>query len=437
MAPASRRGSVIVEAAKEPSASTEMSGCTVAAPPNVMALAAMLEEAVKPLPEIAVVSPDTLLVLAFGAILGLKIGILFYTLVGYEGTRALLRHLFRREVAEGGPGAERLLLWMSVLPVLLIGLTAHFVEGHCSHVSFYLFPWVLLLSLTWPNGAGRSLALGAVVGVLLLLNLHYTTIMTLTIAGLAGVVVLVRHVRQARTFALAGVVVLAALGLSMTRVALTWEWVRHFPRDPLFEDVTIPLDVGEGLLTLVRPFGPRAPLEPVMEKPFPLPRTEVVCYVGLLAVVLAFLGLRWRGRWRVRWWQVLVPILFLMAWNNRDGFSPSTWLRAVPPWSFMVFCTKWRLYAAFLLLAGAVGGLLAVHDAGRRRVAWVLGALIVLDLGAQTVYRWHGQMRRTPPPIVRNPDPPVSVATRFSGHWPALRRNDSNAPSARHHSTDP
>ena len=48
------------------------------------------------LPESAVFSLDTPLILAFGAVLGPKIAILCYTIIGYEGTRLLLRHLFLR-----------------------------------------------------------------------------------------------------------------------------------------------------------------------------------------------------------------------------------------------------------------------------------------------------------------------------------------------------
>ena len=119
-------------------------------------------------PQIAVLMPDTLFVLAFGSVVGLKLLLLFYVIVGYEGTRFLCRELF---------GRSRFVEGVSVIPILLPSLALHFNEGHLVFFVFYLFPWLLAFALTWQRSVERSLALGVVIGLYLLSDIHYTIIM--------------------------------------------------------------------------------------------------------------------------------------------------------------------------------------------------------------------------------------------------------------------
>ncbi|HEY0869638.1 MAG TPA: hypothetical protein VGD55_04520, partial [Acidothermaceae bacterium] len=76
---------------------------------------------------VAVLMPDTLLVLIFGAVTGLKIAIVLYVLVGYEGSRVLCRHLF---------GTSRFVEGASVIPAIIPTLALHFNEGHIIFVMF-------------------------------------------------------------------------------------------------------------------------------------------------------------------------------------------------------------------------------------------------------------------------------------------------------------
>ncbi len=123
---------------------------------------------------VAVLMPDTLCVIAFGTVVGLKLVILLYVLVGYEGSRQLCRYLF-------GPSA--LVSGASVIPVIIPALALHFNEGHIIFVIFYLFPWLLLLALTWERSAARAVAFGVVIGCFLLSYIHYTVIMAFSIVG--------------------------------------------------------------------------------------------------------------------------------------------------------------------------------------------------------------------------------------------------------------
>ena len=72
-------------------------------------------------PQTAVLMPDTLFLVGFGAVFGYKLIILFYTLVGYEGSRFLCRDLF---------GRSSLVDALSIIPSLLPALALHLGVGH-------------------------------------------------------------------------------------------------------------------------------------------------------------------------------------------------------------------------------------------------------------------------------------------------------------------
>jgi len=378
-------------------------------------------------PEIAVVSPDTLLVLGLGVVPGLKAALLLYAIIGYEGVRALLRHLFRDARTRGGPAAEALVAWFAIVPALVPALAGCLVVGYYSFVAFHLFPWLLLLALTWIRGRARATALGAVAGCLMLTYLHYMAIMALTIAGAAAMVALVRHARRLRTWGLAALAVTTAGALALTRVAVSVQWLTAQSRPDLSRPMALRIDTA--LASLIWPFRPPRVSDIVVESAG-LGWPEVGCYVGVFALLAAVLGLRRAGRWTLRWWHALVPVLLVLAWNNRDPWLPAHWLGRVPPWSYMLVPTRWRLFAALFLLVAAVGGLLSLHAGGRRRAAWVLGLVIVIDLGVQIGFAWHGRVRVAPPPVVAAPDPPITVRSAAHDFWAALRRNEVclNAP---------
>ena len=371
-------------------------------------------------PEMAVVSLDTLLVLAFGAVVGPKLAVLLYTISGYEGTRALAPRLV---VGGGGrPGDRTLAVWASVVPALVPALAGHLATGHYSFVSFHALPWLIVLGLTWRRSVWRSLALGLLVGYLLLTYIHYTTIMALTIAAVVVAVQFVLGGGRGRTWAQAALIGLAALGVCFTRLAVSAHWALRFPRPDAFYPFVVPVRLA--VVSLFAPFRSGS------HEQMPLASSElgwheIGCYVGAFAFVLALIGLRRNGRWRVRWWHVIVPVLFLLAWNNEALWSPGHWARRVAPWSFLLIITRWRVFACYFLLIGAVSGLVALRRAGLRHVAWLALAVLVVDLGGHVMLAWHGEMRLPPPPWSRAPGPPVSVRTpRDEGYWPALRRNE-------------
>jgi hypothetical protein len=89
----------------------------------------------------------------------------------------------------------------------------------------------------------------------------------------------------------------------------------------------------------------------------------------------------------------------------------------------MVVSTRWRLFGCYLLLVGAVQGLVAIRA---RRGAWTaacLAALVILDLGFHIDLDYRDAFVLQPPPWMLAPDPPRTVRDRPVDVWQHLRMN--------------
>ena len=359
-------------------------------------------------PQIAVLMPDTLFILAFGAVVGFKLLILFYVFVGYEGSRYLCRQLF---------GASTFVTGASVIPVLVAPLSMHFGVGHVVFFPFYLFPWLLALSLTWHQSARRALALGAVVGCYLLNYIHYSIIIALTIAGAIVLVRVIRSFRSRDTWSKAALVVCTALAMGLTRIALTGAIVSQFPR---VDEIQYPIAVStaEILRTLV---------DRLQDRTFSVPGLslfswETSSYVGLLVLLLAYEGFR-RGDRKLRALHVGALICLALAWNNRDKYLPGYWMHFIAPWKYMIVITRWRLFACFLFLVGAVQGLVAIRRNVGLVTATCLALLVVADLGSNVDHGYEKSFENHAPPFDMGPDPPKAILDNQSETWAHVRMN--------------
>jgi hypothetical protein len=357
---------------------------------------------------VAVLMPDTLLVLAFGVVVGLKIAVVLYVLLGYEGCRALTRRLF---------GPSSFIEGVSVIPAIIPALALHFNAGHIIFVVFYLFPWLLYLALTWRESAWRALAFGSVAGAFLLSYIHYTVIMAFTLIAPLVLWQLARDVRSRATWIKAALVVCTAMGLALARVGTTLSIIGQFPRTETahFPTVASLTDVFRSLA------------EPLQSMRTPggiagLGWWELGAYVGLPALLLAYEGARRGGR---RFWPLYAAALacLVLAWNNRDWMFPSTWLHVIPPWKSMIVISRWGLFASFFLLLGAVHGLALMHRGGRRRLAAALALLIAADVGYASYYAYDGMFTTLQPPFVDAPGAPKTVFDRHDQTWEHQRAN--------------
>jgi hypothetical protein len=360
-------------------------------------------------PQAAVLVPDTLLLLVFGTVLGLKLVVFFYACVGYEGSRFLCRDLF---------GRTPFVTAVSVLPALLPPLALHWNEGHVVFVVFLLFPWLLALALTWQESTARALGLGVIVAWHFDSYLHYCVIMSLTIAGPVAALGFVRGARRRETWLRAALVLATTLGLSYLRLATALPFLASYPRvETSHYPIVMPLS---GVLSaLIAPLQDR-------DDPFSIAGLhwwELDTYVGVFVLGLAGASLRARPRTGLLLVGAAVLCLVL-AWNNGAAPFPSYYLHRIRPWDHMVVITRWRFYAAFFFLVAAVNGARVVH---RRhpRLAIFLALAAVVDVGLHYQYALRGTFTASAPPLdERDFDaPPVTVAHSDEATWEDARSN--------------
>jgi hypothetical protein len=359
-------------------------------------------------PQTAVLMPDTLFIVIFGAVVGYKLIILFYAFVGYEGSRFLCRQLFGRR-----PFVDAL----CIIPALSPALALHLGVGHVVLLSFWLFPWLLALALTWYQSAPRAVALGVVVGCFFLTYIHYAIIIGFTLVGPIVLVRLIRSFRSRRIWTLAGLVVCTALGMGLTRLFLVGRLISGFPRVEL-SHYPIVASLSQVVATLIEPLQTRLLPANIDD----LRWWEVGSYVGVAALLLAYEGFR-QGDRRLRpiYWAAL--LCFVFSWNNRDQFMPGYWMHVTPPWRYMIIPPRWRLFGCYLVLLGAVQGLLAIRARGRVRTAVCLAILVVADLGLNTYWAYRDTFITAAPPFGTAPDPPRTVRDNPDLVWSHIRMN--------------
>jgi hypothetical protein len=358
-------------------------------------------------PQAPVLVPDTLLVLAFGTVVGLKLVLFLYACVGYEGSRFLCRHLF---------GDSRFVQAVSVLPALLPPLALHWGEGHMVFVVFLLFPWLLALSLTWQESTARAGGLGVIVAWHLLSYVHYSVIISLTICGPIAALGFARTIRSPRTWLRAAIVASTILGLAYLRLSLTLGLLQHFPRlEKSHYPIVLPLK--DAIRSLIVPLQDRRITVGVAG----LHWWELDSYVGVIALGLAIHAMSTRRL--VGYLLVGGALLCLvLAWNNRTPPFPSYYLHRIRPWDHMVVITRWRLYAVYLLLLAAVCGLVAVHR-DWPRLAGILALLAMADLGGNYAYGYRGAFTQVQPPSLGFEAPPVTVKDTDEQTWSDERQN--------------
>ena len=175
-------------------------------------------------PQTAVLMPDTLFIVGFGAVFGYKLIILFYAFVGYEGSRFLCRQLFgRRIVRRRAQRHSRLVAGARAAPGRWPRRAADFLA----------FPVASGAGVDVAPERPRAVGLGVVVGCFFLSYVHYVIIIGFSIVGPIVLLHLIRHCRSRQTWLLAALVVCTALGIGLTRLVLVGNLIAAFPRAEL------------------------------------------------------------------------------------------------------------------------------------------------------------------------------------------------------------
>lgn len=118
-------------------------------------------------PQFGLVSIQSILVLIFGTVFGLKLAYILYAIAGFFG----MYFFAKRDL-----GAEKLRAVLVAYIWVFCGFFAEHSIGHFTFTLFYLLPWLLLLINRW-HKKNTWLYLGGLISLIILSSIHYAFLM--------------------------------------------------------------------------------------------------------------------------------------------------------------------------------------------------------------------------------------------------------------------
>lgn len=315
-------------------------------------------------PQVGIVSLQAPLVLAFGTVMGMKIAIVGYLLIGFYGFRKLFMGSFGASSLRGS--------LLAYLPIFSTYMVFRVNGGHFTFLLLAFTPWVLHFflqrykKLNW-------LWFALVYSFMVWSAPHYTTIMTATVVlfwylfELAG-----RTITAARTnnwqtlrtqfladlafFAKAGTLVVA---LCAYRLFFVYDFIKDFPRltQAVLERFTDPLHIFFAMWS------------PTQYQWTPELRShygwiEAASYIGIGTLVCIMLiggviiaskmSKRKAKESSFRYPIILLVALFILffalALGNFGSWSPYALLSNLPVFNSMRVATRWIMWCSIIIL---------------------------------------------------------------------------------------
>ena len=300
-------------------------------------------------PQFGVFSIQTLLSLPFGAVMGLKLAMVLYTIAGYASMYVLTRKYFK----------------LSAKISVVLGLLWIFSSFFVAHIpSHYTFAWYMLgplffyLALTFKTWRG-GLVFGGAFAIMGLAQIHNAFFHIAVICAVIIVVRLIRGKTDRKALLLA---CLAAAGIFLLvaghRAIVTVENVREFPR-LLSDNAAQPT---KSVLGVLLPFSNAHDLHFIKYPAVPFGWGELTATIGIFAniamlISASFLLYRWRDKPNNKQKLVLkyatgilalALVVFIIGMGNFAAFSPYGILKHLPILGDMRVSSRW--FAWFMLL---------------------------------------------------------------------------------------
>lgn len=353
-------------------------------------------------PQMGVFSLQMLLVLIFGAPIGLKLALIVYTIMGYLSMYLLLRKFFRVE--------KLISTCLSLLWIFCSFFVSH-LPSHFTFAWYMLTPFFLYLALTVKGWKG-GLFLGSTFAVMAQSQIHNPFF---HISLLVGIVLLFRLIRDSvmrkQLLICLGVAAVIFVVLAGHRVLLTAQNVHDFSRygqgDPAADHYT-------EFMGLLAPFSVEHHIQAfntpqIPEAPFGF--GEATATIGIaahIAVVIAIVYVVYLFREnihkKIRASKGLtIPLLILgiaalclaLGLGRFSRYAPYSFLKHVPIFGEMRVSTRWFLFVnLFLLLFMGLASMLMTRRSFARfamQILLVLGVLetFALNVGYQNVTLSH------------------------------------------------
>ncbi|MCK4283044.1 MAG: hypothetical protein KAX44_01910 [Candidatus Brocadiae bacterium] len=317
-------------------------------------------------PQVGVFSINTLFVLLFGTVFGLKLSLGVHVLFGFEGMRRLLRRYITAPFALLG----------ALIYVAGGGFAMHWAVGHFILLTSFYLPWLLLLALRLPDGDRYAWLFGLLMGLMVLEGVGYTTVFNALVAAIAGFCVLIRtrekRLAVARRIAMALGVFLVVAGF---RLAMSMVYVSQYAGTSGEEIAVLGRHTAKAFLT------PIADIHYWRSGPQHF-WWEYGCYVGVPVAVLFGFSFA-RG---IRYWHCGALLCLLSAYSATFPGNPFRWLGFLPFLGAIRVLTRWRLVALLFIGMGAAVGAEALWSRMSKR--WMrLAAVAFCALAALEVTR--------------------------------------------------
>lgn len=334
------------------------------------------------------VSLQTPFTLVFGAVIGWKLAIVAYQIVGFFGFKKLFQESF---------GTERLrAILLAYIPVLGSFFIYRAVGGHSPFLLLVFFPWLLHFFLQ--RRVKRSwLWFALVLSFMVWTSPHYITIMSVLIVGiwffyeLAGqIFTFWRTNKRLKMVNFSADVLFFVKAFSLTGILCIYRmffaatFIRDFPR-PEFITSEPFTGVVRGLQAIWSPF----PYTHALSLPSGWGWMEASSYIGLGSLAaLVLIGLAWIIQVRKHSIKnaahslftysplILITLFvtfFTLGMGDFSKYSPYSLLHNLPIFSSMRVATRWLMWSSLIALF-----LIAAYRGKRFRVLINLSILAVL-----------------------------------------------------------
>lgn len=338
-------------------------------------------------PQFGLISLQTPLVLMFGTLTGLRLGVLLYFIIGFWGMRTLLLRLRSDALV------ATLLSYIWVFSSFPVWRLA---GGHLTFGTYFLAPWFFLLLLNVRRKLGW-LWLGLFTAFLINQSMHYLTVHILMIA-VPLVIYQLWRVKKKSTFSaweLLRPYVLAALvtfPLILHKLYFTFQYLHDFPRIPPFQD-----GVPSNLITAGLTFRGTKIINPSELFKGGLGWSEYAAYFGLISLALAsYLIIKNLQKIKsidTRLWLLLAGLLLtlLISYGDFSPLSPYGIMKDLPVLSQMQVPSRWLGWFVF-------GVIILLARLPRKTIFIVLLAITVLDVFQSSYHTMnYSQSTYTPP----------------------------------------
>lgn len=311
-------------------------------------------------PQFGPISIQLITSLFFGSVMGYKIALIIYLIVGFFGLRKLMTSYYKAD-----------LLHATLLSYIWV-FSSFFVYRMSGHYTFFtvgFVPWILYFFLRRSDGR-NWIWFSLFCSLLVWSSMHYTTILTFFIVGLFGLgelcIALIKRVKTKQSKKKINVInyiwnelhvkkLIYAAGLTVLltfpRVFATLSYTVDYPRIQSFlAEETLSVDISWYALFGPDQYGTDVPVYG------PWGWTEISTYIGFMTFAVLLICLYYfiqKTYKRTPLQFLLLFVLFfclLVARADFASWSPFSLLREVPVFSSMRVASRWLAWAAIFIL---------------------------------------------------------------------------------------